>query len=600
MFSNTDKQGPRVACKRVEILRQHCALGPVPASKNPDCSVVFTDTIGDPNHAMRGSTTYLPNAEGRAAAVSAIASVNDDAAAAAAAPRVLLSPAPADNKIEVVMLPSMDDAANATARRKKKKRKKKATAPMAVTNDASTAMPLSSTAPVAKKSKPTSKKKAAKPINLCKTPQWVQTTDPAKHRVVAIAHEQKWVASNTETITGNVADEPYLSGCPWSHNGPSGETIAPGDRDFEDMSPLEAFLHMMPPAQLSLVLNLTNKRLATKKKKELTKQELLQWIGVCVLISSTNFRGDRRKLWEGGGAISRFLPSYNLRDTGMSRNRFDNIWYNARWSWQPPKQPEGMSLERYHWMLVDDFVANFNRHRQTTFKPGGHLEADETVIRWYGVGGAFVNAGLPMYLALERKPDNGGEIQNLADVSSGIMLGLKVVKSATEEKAIIAEDVAASADDNDDCIAGNLGKGTQVLLELTELWHYSGRLVTADAYFASVEAALETANKGLYFIGNVKQCSKRFLMKVLAKKTRLLRRGSRLVLTSISGKTGETELVAISWVDPNRRFFVMTTYGSGKGKTITHKCLRQLFKSGRAQPDTVIINVGVPKTIKMC
>ena len=72
-----------------------------------------------------------------------------------------------------------------------------------------------------------------------------------------------------------------------------------------------------------------------------------------------------------------------------------------------------------------------------------HLKADETVVQWYGKGGAFVDAGLPMYLALERKPDNSGKIQNLANVALGIMLHLKVVKSANEEKAIAA---AASAD----------------------------------------------------------------------------------------------------------------------------------------------------------
>jgi hypothetical protein len=73
-------------------------------------------------------------------------------------------------------------------------------------------------------------------------------------------------------------------------------------------------------------------------------------------------------------------------------------------------------------MLVDNFVENINAYRQRTFVPGDHLKADEMVIRWYGVGGGYVNKGLPMYLALERKPDNGGEIQNLADVASGIML----------------------------------------------------------------------------------------------------------------------------------------------------------------------------------
>ncbi len=97
-----------------------------------------------------------------------------------------------------------------------------------------------------------------------------------------------------------------------------------------------------------------------------------------------------------------------------------------------------MSSERYRWMLIHDFFTNINEHRMRTFVPVERLEADETVVRWYGKGVTFVNAGLPMHLALERKPDNGGEIQNLADVASGIMLRLKIVKSAKEEKAIAA------------------------------------------------------------------------------------------------------------------------------------------------------------------
>ena len=57
--------------KRVDIHRQHCILGAVPTGKNPHCSVTFTDSIGDPDHAVKGSSTYLPHAEARAAAASA-------------------------------------------------------------------------------------------------------------------------------------------------------------------------------------------------------------------------------------------------------------------------------------------------------------------------------------------------------------------------------------------------------------------------------------------------------------------------------------------------------------------------------------------------
>ena len=78
-----------------------------------------------------------------------------------------------------------------------------------------------------------------------------------------------------------------------------------------------------------------------------------------------------------------------------------------------------------------------------------------------------------------------------------------------------ADNAAAAEEGAEVAAADEAGKGTQVLLELTEPWHHSGRLVTADAYFASVEAALAMKEKGLTFIGNVKQCSRRFPMEFL-------------------------------------------------------------------------------------
>jgi hypothetical protein len=159
-----------------------------------------------------------------------------------------------------------------------------------------------------------------------------------------------------------------------------------------------------------------------------------------------------------------------------------------------------MLSERYCWMLVDNFIDNINKHCLRTFDPGNHLKANKTVVWWYGIGGAFINAGLPMYLALEHKPNNGGKIQNLASVASGIMLHLKVVKSAKEEKAISTNAAAANKDkdDGNDDSTNKGRKGTWVLLELKEPWHHSGRVVTANAYFASVEVATKMKEKGLF------------------------------------------------------------------------------------------------------
>lgn len=590
----------RITTRTVAILRQHCTLGPVPAGKNPDCSVFFTDSIGDPDHAVRGSTTYLPDGEARATARAA--------AAASAANKAVVNneaddayDAIIDGSLDAIIAPPVDvetAVISTTARMRRKSAR-------SITPDNLTATPLQPLppppphllpqppppppAPSRSRMMTTGKRKSAEPVDLRATPLYSVDTECTRHRIVAISHERTWVAGDAKTIIGDIAGEPSPSNRRWYHIGPTGERIGPNDRDFEDMSVLEAFLHMMPPEQLDHMLRLTNERLAADEQPQLVRQELLRWIGVCTLISTINFRGARRHLWEGGGATSKYLPPINLRATGMSRNRFDAIWSAVRWSHQPMTQPDGVSSERYRWMLVEDFVTNFNAYRQRTFVPGGHLEADETIIRWYGIGGGYIDDGLPMYVAMERKPDNGAELQNLADVTSGVMLRLKIVKSAQEERA-------AAADDDGDNDEAEGGKGTRVLLDLTAPWHDTGRLVTADAYFASVEAALAMKAKGLFFIGNVKQCHKKFPMQFLAN-TILAKRGSRSVLASISEETGETELVAISWMDRNRRFFIATTYGSGEGDKIERRRLRQLDKSGRAPPDKVMIEVTQPKAV---
>jgi hypothetical protein len=112
---------------------------------------------------MKGSTTYLPNAEGRASPVVTIA-------AASVAPHVSLLLAyhiaeSASNKIEVIIVPPalpLIDAVPPTVARTKKNRKNAAApaAPAAAFVDNSTATPTSSPAPAMKKGKTTGKKKS--------------------------------------------------------------------------------------------------------------------------------------------------------------------------------------------------------------------------------------------------------------------------------------------------------------------------------------------------------------------------------------------------------------------------------------------------------
>ena len=83
--------------------------------------------------------------------------------------------------------------------------------------------------------------------------------------------------------------------------------------------------------------------------------------------------------------------------------------------------------------LVDDFIKAFNLQRREKIIPGNFICTDESISRWYGGGGYWINEGLPCYIAIGGKPENGCEIQNSACGESGVMLRLKLVKNIQEE-----------------------------------------------------------------------------------------------------------------------------------------------------------------------
>ena len=137
---------------------------------------------------------------------------------------------------------------------------------------------------------------------------------------------------------------------------------------------------------------------------------------------------------------------------------------------------EGTIHEAHWWKLVEDFVIHFNEYRTHIFSPSDLICADESILRWYGQGGNWINLGLSMYVAIDRKPDNGAEIHNSAYGRSGIMMLIRIVKSAKNEEEY--------QDDRD-----NPPHGTKVLKELVMPWANMDRIVCADSYFTSMPAA---------------------------------------------------------------------------------------------------------------
>jgi hypothetical protein len=95
--------------------------------------------------------------------------------------------------------------------------------------------------------------------------------------------------------------------------------------------------------------------------------------------------------------------------------------------------------------------------------------------RWYGQGGYWINHGLPQYIAIDRKPKFGCEVQNSCCSRSGIMMQLKLVKTMEEPYT------HAQPGDN------GLLHGTAVLKYLVLPWARIDRIMCPDSYFASEE-----------------------------------------------------------------------------------------------------------------
>ena len=88
--------------------------------------------------------------------------------------------------------------------------------------------------------------------------------------------------------------------------------------------------------------------------------------------------------------------------------------------------------------------------------------------RWYGQGCHWINLGLSIYAAMNRKPDNGEEIQNAEIRPAGIIMRLSIVKYASNEE---------DQEDYED----NLPHDTKVLKELVLSWTKMDRIICADS-----------------------------------------------------------------------------------------------------------------------
>jgi Transposase IS4 len=369
----------------------------------------------------------------------------------------------------------------------------------------------------------------------------------------------------------------------WFQRNAVGDMLTTGSNLDKSMTRLQTFLLMFPPNYLVEIVNLTNQQLTIASEKTTTKGEIVKFFGVILLITRFEFNS-RSDLWS-SKPINKYIPSPDFGKTGMPRKRFDTLWRYIRWSDQPKDRPDDMSSEQYRWLLVDGFVDAFNKYRSETFSPSESICVDESMSRWYGQGGDWINHGLPMYVAIDRKPENGCEIQSATCGVSGIMIQLLLVKTAVEQERI-------SEGDNNNNNNQTMLHGIKVLKELTQPWFFSDRLVCADSYFASVAAAEELLRVRMRFIGVVKTATRRYPMDHLAR-LELNVRGDRVGL--IATDESQSKYLAFVFMDRERRYFIATASSLDEGTPINRKRWRQVDNTANANPERLDITIPQPK-----
>ena len=115
--------------------------------------------------------------------------------------------------------------------------------------------------------------------------------------------------------------------------------------------------------------------------------------------------------------------------------------------------------------------------------PSDLISVEESISRWYGLGEDWIDVGLPHYVAMDRKSENGCEIQDATCGRSGIILRLEIFTATDETREKDFEDA--------------MPHGAAVVRRLVDPWISAKRTVCADSYFISVDTAQMLGRVGL-------------------------------------------------------------------------------------------------------
>jgi len=369
----------------------------------------------------------------------------------------------------------------------------------------------------------------------------------------------------------------------WSVTVDAAATIAKGDGIERPLS--QYFITAFPMSYLNTILELTNAELnklgssttsngktRTNQKdyEKLTAGEFFKFVGVLILITFCK-NGELDALWSKKSDERSLLPPMNFgKLTGMARDRFQTILRClkvSKTSVIPRESSSEIKLEA-RWSIIKDFVDAINLHKENTIKCSADLCVDESMIRWYGLGGPWLDVGLPHYVSIDRKPEDGAEMWTLCDGHGGFLLRMEIcMGELTSKKSFAVE----------------YNQGTAVAARLVEPFRDPKRAVYADSWFASMELCQFLREKfDMYFTGVVKTATSGFPASEL-NEVKVDSKGQWASMTHTSPKGDE--YIALTWIDRTRRNFI-----SSHGKTTSGAPCVRLRASNAPDGDGCIIN----------
>ncbi len=219
-------------------------------------------------------------------------------------------------------------------------------------------------------------------------------------------------------------------------------------------------------------------------------QEFYVWLG-CIFFMSC-FQGIKdRDLWWSPKPVDMFEGAPFCLNEYCSKGQFNDIMATIRYT---SKDAPLMFMDRFH--EVRKMIDAFNNHYSTEYMPSWLSCIDESMNTW-------LNKFCPGFMALPRKPRPfGNKYHSIANGDGGkpIMWRVKLVEGKDRPKLPNGQWAFPSKWEGE-----GYSKTADLLLEMMEPLHGSGKVVTGNSGFCVTKGVTVLHQKGVFFQSLIKK-----------------------------------------------------------------------------------------------